>query len=91
MYQLRGPELAETTKIWVCSLVCNYMFLGQNLVFTKGRSQKVGVQLHTLHTRFRRPCMRIIQISVPKVFSAFTRVIYYFILFIFVDALFRRN
>ena len=26
------------------------------MVFTKWKTQKVGVQLHTLHTRFRRPC-----------------------------------
>ena len=44
-------EPAEATKIWVCNLVCFWY----NLIFTKGRSQKVGVQPHTLHTRFRRP------------------------------------
>ena len=62
--RLLNTEPVEATKIWVCSLVCNYMFLGQNLVFTKGWSQKVGVQLHTLHTRFRRPwCMFLIRCS----------------------------
>ena len=30
-------------------------FLGKSLVFIKGRSQKAGLQLHTLHTRFCQP------------------------------------
>ena len=34
----------------------NQYFSRQNLGLSKGSSQNVGVQLHTLHTRFRRPC-----------------------------------
>ena len=46
----------EAIKVWVCRSWRKSKFFQIKLVFNKGRCQKVGVQLHTLHTHFHRPC-----------------------------------
>ena len=45
----------EAIKVWVCRSLCKSKFFQIKLAFNKGRCQKVGVQLHTLHTP-HRPC-----------------------------------
>ena len=59
---------AGATKMWEFIQICKSKFFGQPVVFTIVRNQKEGVQLHTLHTRFRRPC-NVLQMGVQNQIS----------------------
>ena len=55
VYILQGWR--KPLNCWCAVYLLHQNFSGQNLGFNKGRSQKEGVQLHTLHTQFPRPCI----------------------------------